>query len=396
MPLLPRAARLAVLSFAITAAAASAQDVELRSLDGSVTLEGDLITYDGAYYRLDTIYGPITVAAEGVACAGPGCPDLTTFVAEARIAGAATVAEGLLPALLAGFADSRGMTLATTGHGESGVTHALTRDDDSVAARFHVRPGSSDAGFLALLNAEADLALTLRTPTTAERRADRSGAPDDPPLSRRVRVIGLDALVPVVAPQNPVDALSLPDLAAIMQGEIDTWQRLGGPDAPIALHLMEPGMGLAQALAARMSVPDIGAGPAAGAVTHDSATALSAAVAGDAYALGITAQSAQGAARSLPLAGACGMAQTADANAVKAEDYPLTAPVYFYLAPRRLPQLVRDFLDWTETAAAERIVARSGYVNQRLTRTPLGLQGVRLANAIGAAGDEVPDRKSVV
>jgi len=122
---------------------------------------------------------------------------------------------------------------------------------------------------------------------------------------------------------------------------------------------------------------------------HASTAGLAAAVAGDAYALGITAQSARGLARSLPLAGACGFSQPADANAVKAEDYPLTAPVHVYLAPRRLPQLVRDFLAWTETEAAERAVADAGFVNQSLTRTPLALQGTRLANAVTAAGDEV-------
>jgi phosphate transport system substrate-binding protein len=61
--------------------------VELRSFDGTVELEGNLIAYDGAYYQIDTIYGPLTVSAEGVSCAGPGCPDLTSFVAEAYIAG---------------------------------------------------------------------------------------------------------------------------------------------------------------------------------------------------------------------------------------------------------------------------------------------------------------------
>lgn len=52
----------------------AAQDVELRSLDGDVRLEGTLTAFDGTYYQIDTIYGPLTVAAEGVACSGPGCP----------------------------------------------------------------------------------------------------------------------------------------------------------------------------------------------------------------------------------------------------------------------------------------------------------------------------------
>ena len=58
---------------------APAQDVELRSFDGTVELEGNLIAYDGAYYQIETVYGPLTVSAEGVSCAGPGCPDLTSF-----------------------------------------------------------------------------------------------------------------------------------------------------------------------------------------------------------------------------------------------------------------------------------------------------------------------------
>ena len=368
----------------------SAQDVELRSLDGSVTLEGNLIAYDGAYYRLDSAYGPLTVSAEGVRCAGPGCPDLGSFVAEARIAGEATVAEGLLPALLAGFAESRGMSVAPPTPTEGGVDYALVRPDGSMAALFHVAPGTSDTGMLALLNGEADMAISLREASEAERRADMAASPDDPALIRRVRVIGLDALVPVVAPQNPIDALSLPQLAEVFGGQIDNWQAFGGPDAPIALHLLEAELGLAQFFEDRILSGD-GPRTFSPLVTrHASASALAIAVARDAYALGVTAQSARGAARSLPLAGACGFSQMADANAVKAEDYPLTAPVLIYLAPRRLPQLVRDFLDWTETEAAERTVAEAGFVNQSLTRTPLALQGTRLANAMAAAGDEVP------
>jgi phosphate transport system substrate-binding protein len=233
------------------------------------------------------------------------------------------------------------------------------------------------------------MALTLRPPTEGEARADRASAPDDPPLARRVRVIALDALVPVVAERNPLGALSLPDLAAIFRGEIDNWQALGGPDAPIALHLLSPDQGLAQGFATEI-LAENGRDLASGITSHASALALAAAVARDGFALGMTAQSAGGAARILPLMGACGLAQTADADAVKAEDYPLTAPVLLYLAPRRLPQLVRDFLTWTETEAAAGLVAEAGLINQTLTRTSLSEQGMRLANAVTAAGQDVP------
>lgn len=365
-----------------------AQDVELRSLDGSVTLEGTLLSYDGAYYRIDSQFGPITISAEGVACAGPGCPDLSTFVAEARFVGTDTIASGLLPSLLEGFAAMQGLDVERDIPAEGHQTFTLSRADGTPAARFRVQGDTTDAGFLALLNGEADIALALREPSAAERRAAVSQAPDDPPLDRRVRVLALDALVPVVSPMNPVDSISLPELAALYAGEITNWRTLGGPDAPVALHLLSADLGLAQGFTDRVLVP-ADADPASGITRHGSAAELAAAVARDAYAIGIMPRSVRGAAQPLALRGACGFRQIASPEAVKSRDYPLTAPVYLYLAPERLPLLVRQFLDYTRTVQAERLVQSAGFVNQSLTRIPLSLQGERLSNAIRAAGSDV-------
>ncbi|MEM7723311.1 MAG: substrate-binding domain-containing protein [Pseudomonadota bacterium] len=376
---------------------ALAQDVRLLSLDGTIELEGDLLSYDGAFYRVDTIYGPLTVDAEGVSCAGPGCPDLTTFVAEARLTGAATVATGLIPALLDGFATSRGLTLSTTTLPNGALRFDMVRQNGSTAARFTVTPDTTDNGFLALLNGDTDMALALREPSLVEQRAALAQAPDDPALIQRVRVIALDALVPVVAARNPADAISLPDLARFFGGEIDNWLDLGGPDAPVSRHMLSPGLGLSQGFITRLFGTDPNA-LSETVVFHDTAEALTAAVERDAYAIGITAQSMAGPTQALPIQGMCGFSQRASVNAVKAEDYPLTAPIYLYLAPQRLPPLVRDFLAFTETAAAEQAVAASGFVNQTLTRTPLAAQGMRLANAISAAGSEVslPELQTVL
>jgi phosphate transport system substrate-binding protein len=379
---------MAALSLAAFTHAAPAQDVELRSFDGTVELEGNLIAYDGAYYQIDTIYGPLTISAEGVSCAGPGCPDLTSFVAEAYIAGAATVAEGLLPELLSAFAAQQDLELRSEANGGGDVIYTLVRPDDQPAARFFVRPGTTDEGFLALLNGEVDIALSLREPDTAERLAARDQAPEDPPLTRRVRVLALDALVPIVSRDNPVSALAMSDLARLFSGEIDTWAMLGGPDAPVALHLLASGLGPAQDFANRV-LAKTDQPLAINIVRHDSAAALARAVARDAFAVGISTRSTLGGTRALPLTGPCGFSQTATVDAIKSEDYPFTAPVYLYLAPYRLPQLVRQFLDFTETETAERIVQSAGYVNQSLTRTPLGLQGERLSNGILNAGGEV-------
>lgn len=378
----------AALILAASAQTAPAQDVELRSFDGTVELEGNLIAYDGAYYQIETVYGPITVSAEGVSCAGPGCPDLTSFIAEAYIAGAATVAEGLLPDLLSAFAEQQDLALERETEPSGDVIYTLMRPDAQPAARFYVRPGTTDEGFLALLNGEVDIALSLREPDEAERLAARDQAPEDPPLTRRVRVLALDALVPVVSRDNPVSALDMSDLARLFSGEIDNWAELGGPDAPVALHLLASGLGPAQDFANRVLLTtDRPLAP--GIVRHDSAAELAQAVSRDAFAVGISTRSAIATTRALPLTGPCGFSQSATSDAIKSEDYPFTAPVYLYLAPYRLPQLVRQFLDFTESDTAERIVQGAGYVNQSLTRTPLNLQGQRLGNAVLNAGEDV-------
>lgn len=380
---------MAALSIFLTTCFASAQDVELRSLDGSVELSGTIIGFDGEFYRVDTIYGPLTVNAQGVTCRGPGCPDLQNYVAEIRFMGAPVIAQQLFPALIERFADTRGLTVRRQILADNRSLFALVRgEDETLAARFYVTATTSDAGIQALLDRDADVALALRPPDASEAEAAEAADQGDLSMVARSRVLALDALVPLVAPSNPVDALSLEDLARIFAGEIINWQDLDGPDAPIALHMMDPASGHTQDVMARIMGPfDLEISP--GATFHTDATDLADAVARDPYAIGIGRFSRPGNARLVPLRGACGFVQHATASSLKSEDYPLTAPLLMYLPVRRMPQLVRDFMRFFESQDADRVIRRLGFVNQAITLQPLATQGERLANAVTAAGDEV-------
>ncbi|MDP3960108.1 MAG: hypothetical protein Q8Q26_08625, partial [Pseudorhodobacter sp.] len=59
------AAGFAVLGFCTVA---SAQDVTLTARDGSLRLDGSLQGFDGEFYRVETVYGLLTVDGEGVIC----------------------------------------------------------------------------------------------------------------------------------------------------------------------------------------------------------------------------------------------------------------------------------------------------------------------------------------
>ena len=45
-----------------------AQDVTLSSPDGTVEITGNILGFDGEYYRVDTKFGELTVDGSGVTC----------------------------------------------------------------------------------------------------------------------------------------------------------------------------------------------------------------------------------------------------------------------------------------------------------------------------------------
>ncbi|MGI3169709.1 phosphate ABC transporter substrate-binding/OmpA family protein [Pseudooceanicola sp. C21-150M6] len=384
-----RAAICAALFVLCSWAAGLAQDVTLTSRDGSVEIAGNLLSFDGEFYRVDTEFGELTVDGSGVVCSGPACPNLEAFVAELRISGAATTGQVLLPALVEGFALRHGYTV-TREEAEPGlVTYVLAdKDSGAVSGRFTIRSSNTDEGFADLLANQADLVMALREIRPDElRRAIEAGLGNLRARGRN-RVLALDALVPIVAPGLPVQALTMPQLAAIYSGRVDNWQDLGGPDAPIVPHLRDARSGLGQLVEDRLLVPERAA-LAETAVRHGSDAALVRAVLADPFAIGLTTSSEVGAAVPLALSGACGFTiRSARVNA-KTEDYPLTAPVFLYMPMRRVPQLAREFLAYTRQPAAQLVIRRAGFVDQMPEEIPIDMQGQRFANAIAQAGQEI-------
>lgn len=92
--------------------------------------------------------------------------------------------------------------------------------------------GGSETGIAALTNGTTDIAAASRPMSVGEvaRAEARHG-------QRITQIpVAYDALAIVVNDANPVDSLSLPDLARVFRGEVHDWKELGGRDAPIALY----------------------------------------------------------------------------------------------------------------------------------------------------------------
>ena len=370
--------------------AALAQDVTLSSRDGRIEITGTLMGYDGEFYRLDTIYGELTIDGSGVICDGPGCPQLRDFVAELSISGSATMGAVLLPALLEGFAQRNGYDALRETLDDTHFHYVLKEPGTSKQlAVFRFRITTTDEGFADLLANEADVVMALREINAEEKqRAYEAGMGDltDP---NRSRVLALDAIVPVVSPQNPVHEISPHDLALVFAGEIENWSLLGGPDAPISVYVPDAQTGFAQAVTHTILRP-VGLEMTASVVHVSGGEAMTAAVIKDPFGLGLASFAEIGNAQPLVLKGSCGGVLRATRRSIKAKDYPLTAPMFLYTPARRLPKVAREFLAFVQSTAAQAVIRRAGFVDQAPEEVPIAQQGDRLANAISAAGVQTP------
>jgi phosphate transport system substrate-binding protein len=356
--------RAALMAAVLAPAAAGAQDITVTAREGGLSISGTFQGYDGEFYRIDSPYGLLTVDAAGVLCDGPACPDLMAPKATIRIVGLGGVGEALLPGLFQGFAAARGLDyVAEPGEG----FRAKLRDPDGgkTLAEISFEPATPESARNDLTAGAAELLL--------------SAAPE-PGLG--TRVIAMDAMIPIVAPDNPLPKISTRDLARILAGELTNWAEVGGPDMPLVLHGLAEDSALQRALSQRLGRDVVAS------VVHPDIGALGEAVSADPWSIAITVRAGTRAARPLQLTDSCGFPLLPTSLAVKAEDYPLALPIYLLTPKRRLPLMLREFMEFLATPQAQMAVASAGWIDRQPERQPMTADGLRLINAIQGAGEE--------
>ncbi len=355
----------------LCAGAAQAEDVTLKSLAGELTLTGRVLDYDGTYLQLVSQHGPVTVLYDNVICEGVDCPGAGPYTPRIRLTAPPQMAEVLLPALIQRYATMHGLR-ARTEAGETGRLVLILEDDTKTLALFDVRAAPVDEGFADLVANEADIILSRREISSDEAQMATEARIAAFDTIGPTRIIGYDALIPVVAPSRALAALSMKELVQVYQGEIVDWADLGGRPGPIRLHMAhEP--------------RDWGA--PWGVTWHGDFETVVASVLADPAALGVVSFQNSGFAQQADLVDACGFVALPNQAAVKTQDYPLAVPLYLYRAQRRLPQSVSEFLEWLPTPQAQLVVRRSGFVDAGLLPIPLDAQGQRFLSAVEGAQD---------
>lgn len=190
-----------------------------------------------------------------------------------------------------------------------------------------VRGGGTQRGLDALRRGEADLAMASRPLSDAERRWR-----DEPGPGARLHALAHEAIAIVVHPSVPVDALTLQQLARVLDGTTADWQALGGPPLPVAVVGRLEGSGTAAVVEDRVLAGGELSATALRLPTHDEVLRQVAATPGAIgyVAAGFASQPRAGheGLRTLALAAdADRPALRPEAAAVARGDYPLARPL---------------------------------------------------------------------
>ncbi|MEH3023926.1 MAG: substrate-binding domain-containing protein [Pseudomonas oryzihabitans] len=281
-----------------------------------------------------------------------------------RLQGSNTVNAGLGPRLVAGLLEARGYRQAqTSATGVMDEWRLAARAPDGSPVSVQIAAHGTGTGFVALANGTADVAAASRPITAAE--ATTLAARGDLRSRQAEYVIALDGLAIIVHPDNPLRELDLPQLALIFAGDISDWQQLGGQPGPIHLYARDDRSGTYDTFRELVLTP-AGKRLNAQAKRYESNEELADRIASDPAGIGFTSLAAAATLPMLALRDGEGRAILPSEASIATEDYPLARRLFLYAPPNERSDWVRDLLEFSQTAAGQGIVQRSGFVAQRI------------------------------
>ena len=347
--------------------------VTLRSDDGSTQVTGELLDYDGTTYTVRTGVGTMTVAADQVSCEGQGCPVDLPYGERFAVVGSNVIGEGLMPALVEGYADTLDARLVReVGAAPNEQVLRIVDEDGNELAAIDLRAHGTAAAFPALAEGAAVIGLaSLRAANPEDALAETTDE----------HILALDGLIVITHPENPVGALTLDEVAALFAGRITNWSQLGGPDQPVNLYVPAAGSGTLAVFEAEVMRPR-GLAVADSAERLDDNADLSDLVSIDPGGLGVTAFAFARAAKMLAIRKQCGLLSRPTPFAMKTEEYPLSRRLYAYSYPEGMPAHAEGLLRFALSDAAQPIIADAGFVDRGIESQGIEVQGGRLVHSL--------------
>jgi len=224
-----------------------------------------------------------------------------------------------------------------------------------------VTGGGSGTGLSSLINASCDIAMSSRNIKEKE-----IGLANKKSVNPNEIKAALDGLAVVVNPSNPVDKLTLDQLAGIFTGKITNWKGLGGKDKKIVLLSREVNSGTHvyfKEHVLRKNDPASKEEFAPGALMLSSSQAIADEVAGNSSAIGYYGMgyiSAKQKCVAIARDEKSEYIEPTIENVVK-NKYPISRPLFLYT--NGAPQgLVKKFIDFALSKEGQDIVLKTDFV----------------------------------
>ena len=380
----------------ISCGVAQAQQVVLRAKGGDFEFSGRLKSKASAAFVIETSAGEITLDAAQFDCTGDGCPAAKVLSARERFAihGSSTIGATLMPEIIRGYFASIGTKVeASSGEKRNEMRFRARTTQKAEMSSIDVHTYGSPTAFLSLAKGDAVIGMSSRPINDGEARALTPLLPAGERLVQHEHVLGLDALVFIVAPGNPVTSLTIDQIARIFAGQISDWQELGLPPGPITAYGPDAGSGAFDAFREQVLKPR-NLVPGAYVRRMDANAELADTVAKDPRAFGMTSFATVRSARPVAIASACGLTIEPSAFTIKTEDYPLSRRLYLYTAGPLKGEIAPALLKYALSAAAQNIVVRNRFVDQKIDSLGFAEHGPRFqVKATAGIADSALERQ---
>ncbi len=281
-----------------------------------------------------------------------------------RIQGSNTIGAALGPALVKGLMEQQGLQGVHAEPAEgANEQRVIGKTRQGKTLTIEVDAHGSSTGFAALHKASADLA-------AASRPIKDSELVDLEPLGdlkspEAEQVIAIDGLAIILNPRNPLNTLNTEQLAQIFNGEISTWEALGGIGGAIHLYARDDRSGTYDTFK-DLVLSRRGKPLAASAKRFESSEQLSDAVSQDPQGIGFIGLPYVRQAKAVAIVDGDSQPMLPLNSLIATEDYPLSRRLFFYLPPTSHNPWAKALVDFTQSSKGQAIVAANGFIAQRV------------------------------
>ncbi len=304
---------------------------------------------------------PVVVAA--TPAPAPATPPPAEIVL--RFHGSNTIGAQLLPALLEKFLEKEGGTAVKRDPRQD-------REEVAIEAKFTGKPGpqavevaahGSKTAFEDLAAMKCDVGIASRPIKPEEAQACARAGLGDLQSASCEHVLGLDGIAMLVSRNNPIEILSVSQIADIFSGRITDWVAVGGKPGPIHLFARDAKSGTFDTFKSLV----LGAASlSSDAQRLEDSDELSAKVSQDPQAIGFAGLPFVHSAKLLAVSEDGAAPLLATRFTVATEDYALSRRLYVYTPERPTHPWVARFVEFALGPEGQEIVSKIGFIKQTI------------------------------